>query len=212
MASASAHLRSSPVPWTRVGFALRRARGSILASLATYAASVLLGIALATAGWPVAVAQRDAIVGGAQGGAVLQAYRHGDRVKAALLDFGSNLLLGAVPTSITGLAVVGPFPIAAYTGWVGGIVSIDAEQRSRLRDPNSALYYLVVIALQLLGFGLTMGAGVHAGLAAWGARNDESVRSWLGFRLPGWALADAGCLYLLAIPFFLAGSLWEFLA
>lgn len=62
------------------------------------------------------------------------------------------------------------------------------------------------------GYILTMAAGVRVGLAAWRARNDNSVRPWAGFRLPMAALADAGCLYLLAVPIFLVGSLWEFLA
>jgi hypothetical protein len=40
------------------------------------------------------------------------------RVKAALLDLARNVE-AALITSVTGLAVVGPLPIAAYRGWVG---------------------------------------------------------------------------------------------
>jgi hypothetical protein len=189
----------------------RRARGPLLASAATYVTFVVLGAALATAGWSFAVSQRDSIVAGAGGSPITRAYGHGDRVTAALLDFGANTLLGALPTSITGLAVVGPFPIAAYRGWVGGVVSIDSRHRSRLLTAPSALYYLVTLILQLAGFILTMAAGVHVGLSAWRARRDESVRSVLGFRVPAWALVDAGRLYAVALPCFLAGSLWEFL-
>lgn len=167
---------------------------------------------LASAGWPFAVAQRDSIVDGAGASAVTRAYRSGDRLEAALLDFGSNLVLGAIPTSITGLSVVGPFPLAAYRGWIGGVVSIDAAHRSRLSTANEATYYVVTLALQLVGFVLTMGAGVHVGLSAWRSRNDTRVRSVLGLRVPGSALKDAGWIYTVAIPFFLAGSLWEFLA
>lgn len=166
---------------------------------------------LATAGWPFAVSQRDAIVGGAQSSATLTAYLSGRRLEAALLDFGSNVVLGALPTSVTGLAVVGPFPLAAYRGWVGGIVSIDGSHHSRLADPGRALYYLVTLALQLAGYILTMAAGVHVGLSAWRARRDESIRSFAGFRVPGFALRDAGWLWATAVPVFLAGSLWEFL-
>ncbi|MGZ6300037.1 MAG: hypothetical protein ACXWMN_06055 [Candidatus Limnocylindria bacterium] len=178
----------------------------------TYLVSVGAGIILASAGVPFAVGQRDAIVGGAGSSPITQAENQGDHLRAALLDFGSNLLLGAVPTSITGLSVIGPFPIAAYRGWVGGIVSIDGRHHSRLADAGPAVYYVVTLALQLIGFILTMAAGLHVGLAAWRARNDQSLRSWAGFRLPAAALADAGCLYLSAVPVFLAGSLWEFLA
>src|SRR5262249_6465368 len=121
----------------------------------------------ATAGNPTALAQRDAIVAGAQTGAVLTAMSGGDRTRAALLAFGSNLLLGAVPTTLAGLGVVFPFPIAAYRGWVGGIVSVDGRHVSRLADPASALYYLVTMLLQLTGYVLSMAAGLHVGLALW---------------------------------------------
>lgn len=196
----------------RIGLALRRARGPILASAVTYVSFVLLGIALATAGWPFAVGQRDSIVAGGRSSAITQAYGRGDRVQAALLDFAANFGLGAVTTSITGLSVVGPFPIAAYRGWVGGIVSVDGRHRSRLANPAEATYYVLTLALQLVGFVLTMGAGVHVGLAAWRARNDANARSILGVRIPAPALKDAGWIYVVATPFFLVGSLWEFLA
>jgi hypothetical protein len=195
-----------------LGSAFSRARGSIAASAATYLSFVTLGVILATAGVPFAVSQRDSIVGGAQTNATIVADRSGDHLRAAVLDFGSNVLLGALPTSIAGLSIVGPFPIAAWRGWVGGVVSLDARHRSRLADPGPALYYTVTLLLQLTGYVLTMAAGVHAGLAAWRARRDESIRSVLGFRLPAMALRDAGWLWAAAVPAFLAGSLWEFLA
>jgi hypothetical protein len=196
----------------RTRLSLRRARGPIVASAVTYLAFVGAGIILASAGVPFAVEQRDAIVGNAQTSSVIRTDNQGDHLHAALLDFGSNLFLGAVPTSITGLSVVGPFPIAAYRGWVGGIVSIDGRHQSRLANAGSAVYYVVTLGIQLSAFILTMAAGLHLGLAAWRARNDDSLRSWAGFRLPPAALVDAGYLYLLAVPIFLAGSLWEFFA
>jgi hypothetical protein len=198
--------------WRRTWLALGRARGSLVASAVTYVAFVGAGIILASAGVPFAVSQRDAIVGGAGTSPITQAYSKGDRLQAALLDFGSNLLLGAVPTSVTGLSVIGPFPIAAYRGWVGGIVSIDGRHESRLAEAGSAVYYVVTLTMQLTGFILTMAAGLHVGLAAWRARNDGSLRSWAGFRLPPAALADSGYLYVLAVPIFLVASLWEFFA
>ena len=172
----------------------------------------MLGAGLATGGWTPAVQQRDAIVAGAGASPITQADRRGDHLQAALLDFGSNLGLGAIPTTVMGISVIGPFPVAAYRGWVGGIVSIDSSHRSRLLTARGGVYYLVTIVLQLVGYVLTMAAGVHVGWTAWTGRNDATVRSVLGVRIPGWALRDAAWLYAVAIPAFLVGSLWEFLA
>lgn len=196
----------------RLVAAFRRARVPLLASAAVYVTFLVLGIASVSSGWTFAVNERDSIVGGAQTSPITQADRSGDRLGAALLDFGSNVALGAIPTSITGLTLVGPFPIAAYRGWIGGIVSIDGGHRSRLMNLSSAAYYIIVVILQLAGYVLTMAAGVHLGWNAWKLRNDSSIRSFFGLRIPSYALADAAALYLVALPAFLAGSLYEFLA
>lgn len=198
-------------PLRQIALAVHRARYSIGLSAATSLISVLLGIGMVTAGVPFAVQQRDNIVNSAQGGPVIGAYNRGDRLEAALLDFGSNLVLGAGATSVAGISVIGPFPIAAYRGWVGGIVSIDAKHVSRLTRPGNATYYLVTLILQLAGFVLAMAAGVHVGVAAWRARDDKSLRSIAGIRIPKWSLQDAGWLYVVVVPLLLVGSLWEFL-
>lgn len=39
--------------------------------------------------------------------------------RPALLDFASSLVVGAIPSTITGIGVIGPYPIAAYRGWIG---------------------------------------------------------------------------------------------
>ncbi len=195
-----------------IAAAFGRARGPVIASAATYATFAVIGIASVSAGWTFALSQRDAIAGGAQASAIATADRHGDPLRAAMLDFGSNVVLGALPTSIAGLCVIGPFPIAAYRGWVGGIVSVDAAHASRLATPRSAVYYLVTLLLQLAGFTLTMAAGVHVGLAAWRHRADPAIAPRLGRRSPRWAWSDAAALYAVALPAFLLGSLWEFLS
>jgi hypothetical protein len=205
-----AHLAAARLPPRQIGLALNRARRAIALSAATNVVSLLVGIAMVTAGVPVAVQQRDSIVSSAQAGPILDAYNRGDRVQAALLDFGSNLILSAAPTTVIGMSVIGPFPIAAYRGWVGGIVSIDSNHVSRLANPGDAFYYLVALLLQVSGFVLAMAAGIHVGMTSWRARDDKSVRSIAGLRIPGWSLYDAAWLYVLVIPLLLIGSLWEF--
>lgn len=91
-------------------------------------------------------------------------------------------------------------------------MSIDGQHRSRLSTPAEAFYYLATLSLQLVGFVLTMGAGVHVGWNVWRARSDGRIHSIMGLRVPAFALKDAGWIYVAATPFFLLGSIWEFLA
>src|SRR5688572_10423339 len=103
--------------------ALNRSRWGILTIGLTYAVTVTAGMAMAHTGNPLALERRDRIVASAREGATLAADRQGQHLRAALLDFSENLLRGAVTDTLTGIAVVGPFPLVAYRGWVGGIVS-----------------------------------------------------------------------------------------
>jgi hypothetical protein len=48
------------------------------------------------------------------------AFGRSNRLQAALIDFGGNLLLGAVPSTVAGLGVITPFPLVAYRGWIWG--------------------------------------------------------------------------------------------
>jgi hypothetical protein len=103
---------------------------------------------------------------------------------------------------------VGPLPIAAYRGWVGGVVSVDAQHVSRLSHPGPAFYYIVTLALQLVPYVLTGGAGMYLGLVAWRRRNDASTM--LTVRIPSEAIRDFGWIWAIALPMFLAASLFEF--
>jgi len=194
----------------RISDALRRARAPIAILAVVSVCSLAVGGVLATAGNSLALAQRDAIVGAAESSEITSAYNQDDRLKAALLDAAGNVEVGLI-ASVTGLAVVGPLPIAAYRGWIGGVVSVDAQHHSRLGQPGPAFYYLVTVALQQIPFILTGGAGMYLGLVAWRRRNDESVRPWLTLRIPGEAVRDVAWIWALALPFFLAGSLFEFM-
>jgi len=194
----------------RVSQALDRARVPIAVVALASICPLVVGGVLATSGNGLALNERDRIVGAVQGSEINVAYKQNDRVRAALLDFGGNVE-AALVTSVTGLAIVGPVPFAAYRGWVGGLVSVDARHVSRLSQPGTAFYYLVTVTLQLIPYILTGGAGMYLGLVAWRRRNDTSVRSLLWLRIPGEAIRDVGWIWAVALPIFLAGSLFEFL-
>lgn len=189
--------------------AIGRARIAILTVAATYALSVILGIAMVSSGDAFALARRDDIVRSAQTGETLQAYRAGDGIRAALLDFAANLGLGGVTSTVLGVGVVLVYPVVAYRGWVGGIVSVDSAHASRLADPSRAFYYLMTLVLQLIPYSIAGGVGVRLGIGSWRAMR-APADAWLG--LPKDRLRDAALAYVVIAPLFLAASLFEFLA
>lgn len=188
---------------------MSRARVAIVSVAATYALSVILGIAMVDLGSSFALDRRDAIVGDAQTGGVLVAYQSGERVRAALLDFAQNLGLGGVTSTILGVGIVLAYPSVAYRGWVGGIVSVDARHESRLGDPGRAFYYVVTLVLQLVPYSIAGGMGVYLGIGSWRAMR-RPTETWLG--LPRDRLRDVALAYIAIAPLFLVASLFEFLA
>jgi hypothetical protein len=189
--------------------ALRRARWPIATFAMIYLVAILIGIVLVHIGNDFALSRRDSIVAGAQTSSILIAFHKGNRLWAALLDFGANLI-AAVANTISGLTLVVPYPVAAYRGWVVGIVSVDSSHVSRLIDLNDALYYVLTVILQLIPYSLASGAGVNLGLAFLWPRPSYQVEKWLG--LPKEAIRDVLRIYILVLPMFLAASLYEFLA
>jgi hypothetical protein len=186
------------------------ARLAIATVFVSYALSVIFGIVMATSGNADAIAQRDAVVGAAGSSAITIANRSGDHVRAALLDFSSNLVAGGLTSTAFGTSVVGLYPVVAYRGWIGGIVVLDGEHRSRLADPASALYYVVTLVLQLVPYSIAGGVGVRLGVGAWAQlRSKTATATWLG--LPTDRLRDALLAYVVIAPLFLIASLWEFL-
>ena len=188
--------------------AIRRGRVAILTVAATYLFSLVAGILMVSTGNSLALERRDEIVGAAQTSDILVADRGGDHLKAALLDFASNLVLGGGTSTVTGITVVGSYPPVAYRGWVGGIVSVDARHQSRLDDPGSATYYLVTLLLQLIPYSIVGGMGVYLGVGAWRAVLRPQGDTWLG--LPKDRLRDVAVAYVVIAPLFLMASLWEF--
>ena len=191
--------------------ALLRARLGVLTMALTYVLGVASGMVMVHTGNESALAYRDSLVARARASdPSLIALRQGNRLTAALWDFGRNLLLGAVPNTIAGLSVVVPYPLAAHRGWVGGIVSVDSAHLSRLTQPSEALYYLVTLILQLVPYSLAGGAGVNLGIAYLRPQPFYQGDKWYG--VPKEAIRDALRIYLLVAPLFLVASLWEFLA
>ena len=147
-----------------VSRALTRASFSILTVGLTYLTSAVIGLTMVQTGDPFALAYRDGIVTRAQASPILVALARNDRWQAALLDFAANLF-GACANTLGGLGVVAPYPLIAYRGWIGGIVSINSSHVSRLADPSEAAYYLSTLVLQLIPYTLAGGAGVNMGVA-----------------------------------------------
>ncbi len=186
--------------------ALTRARLPILAVGLTYLIVVLAGALMVHTGHEFALSFRDELVAKAQTGPVLT--QAGPLMKA-LTDFRDNLF-GASVDTVGGIGIVFPFPLVAYRGWVGGIVSVDGSHASRLLDPKSAAYYISVVLLQLSGYTLAAGAGVNVGLSLWRLPSHYAGTKWLG--MPVEALRDLLRIYSLVIPILLFASFWEFLS
>jgi hypothetical protein len=131
--------------------------------------------------------------------------------KATFIDFAGNLFIGAVPQTITGLTVVSPYIFAVYRGWVGGVVSIDSQHRSRLSETKQMLYYIITLLLQLIPYSLAGGAGVRLGLTYFQRyKKYRTEKKWHGYPIE--AVLDVARVYALVVPLFLIASLWEFLS
>ncbi len=193
----------------RIALALRRACFGILAMGLTYAIGWATGFVMVRAGNRFALNSRDRIVSNAQKSSpILKQLEQGRRVRAAALDAAGNLM-GASATALAGYWAPGPFPIALYRGWIGGIVSVDQNHQSRLKRFTSGSYYLCVGVLQLLPYSLLSGAGVNLGLARAKPVGVYAGPRFLG--LPHEALRDSGWIFVLVVPLFVIASAVEFL-
>jgi hypothetical protein len=197
-----------------ISAALRRTRLPILWIALAYLVGTCTGALLVHARNSFALNYRDRLVGGAyQSDPAAISLSHGHWVRAAAADFAGNLLAGAATSTIMGLSVALPFPVAAYRGWVGGIVSVDGRHRSRLADPRECAYYVGVLVLQLIPYTLAGAAGVRLGLAFVFPRGRwaySSPQRWWG--LPAEGVRDVLRIYLLVVPLFLLASVVEFAA
>ena len=196
----------------RIRQALRRARFSILTIALTYVLSVAAGMSMVHSGNEFALHYRDNLVGTAtRESSIMRQYQRGNFIAAAGLDALANSA-GALLSIPAGYAIFTGYGIAAFRGWIGGIVSVDNTHSSRLAKPYQAFYYLMTLILQLIPYSMAGGAGVNLGIASFASPDRTGYRgsrlSWL--KIPHDALADAAWIYLIALPLFAAASLFEF--
>ena len=191
--------------------ALRRSMLATASFVLVYVIAVVAGGVMVHSGNQFALNYRDRLVARAhaQDPASL-ADQRGAHSRAALIDFARNLGLGAVPATVGGLAIVLSYPVAAYRGWVGGIVSVNNAHASRFGTRRQAINYVTTLLLQLLPYCLAGGAGVTLGLAYYRTRGQiPASERW--FTLPAAAVQDVMWVYVVVVPLFLVASLWEFL-
>ncbi len=192
--------------------AVSRARVGILSVAAAYALSILVGIIMVHSGNSFALNYRDKLVGDAvKNDAVVKTNLRDERLKAALMDFAGNLVIGSVPKAAMGIGIVFPYPWVVYQGWVGGIVSVRGDHSSRLNDYRSSIYYLLTLILQIAAYSITVGAGVNIGISLFKPKPYYQGEKFIRL-LPKEALRDLVRVYVLAIPIFFVGSMWEFLS
>ena len=103
-----------------------------------------------------------------------------------------------MPNTLGGLGVVFPYPLVAFRGWVGGIVSVNDAHVSRLATFDGGAYYLITLVLQLVPYSLSTGAGVNLGLSLWRKQPYYEGEKWLGF--PKEAVLDVLRIYAIVIP------------
>lgn len=190
--------------------AARRARFPIVAIALTHAIAVATGALMVHSGNELALSYRDRLVTQAhESDPVSLAFQQGDDLRAAFIE-SVRTQWACVAMGVTGLTVVSPFFLSAYRGWVGGIVSVDADHGSRLIDLGQAIYYLSVVVLQLIPYSLAGGAGVNLGLTYFRPRAGYQGERWIGY--PKEAIRDFVRILVLIIPFVVAANLWEFLS
>ncbi len=195
--------------FARVQLALRRTRLGVLLMGCAYSVGLIVGIVSAHVGHRATLAFRDRIVSKAQASSSIIRYsRQGRPIAAAALDCAGNLV-AATATAAAGWWAPGPFPIAIYRGWIGGIVSVDSHHRSRFGTIEGGFYYALVVTLQLAGYILAGGAGVNLGLARTRSRPEYKGSRLLS--VPTEAYQDAAYIFLLVIPIFAFASALEFL-
>jgi uncharacterized membrane protein SpoIIM required for sporulation len=197
---------------SKVSDAVKRCKVFVLTVFIAYCLSCLTGIIMSHNGNQFAVSSRDNIVGKAMKSDKASInYQEGNKFSAALHDFMGNLFLGAVPQTLMGFGIVIPYFFVLKQGWVGGIVSIDSEHKSRFKNFKSTFYYFLVLLLQFIPYSLAIGAGVKCGIDFY---NFNRMNGWnlSKFKIQQNSLFDLCYVYILVVPLFFIASCFEFLS
>lgn len=192
--------------------AIKRCRIYVLSILMTYCLSVSIGIIMVHNGNNFALSYRDKIVGHAlQTDKASISYQKGNNLSAAFTDFCENLFFAALPQTIMGIGIVIPYFSVAIQGWIGGIVSVDGEHKSRLTHFKSACYYLLTLLLQFIPFSLAIGAGIKFGIDLFKTNKRIGWLFWK-YKIDKKSLTDLGYVYILAVPLLFLASCFEFMS
>ena len=111
----------------------------------------------------------------------------------------------------TGFVVVIPYVSTSIQGWIGGIVSIDSDHKTRFKNFKSTFYYFFVLLLQYIPYSLAIGAGVRCGVDFYSLNKPNG---WLitKYKVPESSLVDLGFVYILVVPLFFIASCFEFIS
>ena len=197
---------------TKVYTAIKQCRLYVLTIFIAYCLSCLTGIIMSHAGNQYAASSRDNIVGKAMKSDKASInYQEGNNISAALNDFMGNLFFGAVPQTLMGFGIVIPYFFVLKQGWVGGIVSIDSEHKSRFKNFKSTFYYFFVLLLQFIPYSLAIGAGIRCGVEFY---NYNKLNGWhiQKLKVHKDSIFDLGYVYILVVPLFFIASCFEFLS
>jgi hypothetical protein len=159
-----------------------------------------------------ALSYRDKVVGKATTTSTASLdYQIGENFSAAVYDFAGNLFYGAIPQTLMGLGIVIPLFTVTKQGWVGGIVSVDSEHRSRFNKFKSTFYYFLVLLLQYIPYSMATGAGIKFGVDFYNFNKMQGWYLWK-FKFQKKWLIDLACIYLIVIPLFFVASCFEFIS